>query len=149
MLTTSLAKLASHEGEDLGFSSWVKIEQSQIDQFAATTFDDQWIHVDPSRAANGPFGTTVAHGYLTLSLGSWFLLELLQVSGASTAINYGLDRVRFPSPVPVKSELRGHGKLMRVFEVAGGFQTTTRLTITSRSGNKPAAVADVLTRFMY
>ncbi|MEU6559383.1 MaoC family dehydratase [Nocardia nova] len=148
MSTVALKDLAALQDCDLGYSSWVGIDQSRIDQFASTTGDRQWIHVDPQRARRGPFGTTIAHGYLTLSLVSGFLLELLDVAGAASAINYGLDRVRFPAPVPVGSRVRGHGHLLRVIERAESVQTTTRITVEREGGSKPVVVADVLTRFV-
>src|SRR5438094_10063812 len=94
------------EGAEFGPSSWIDVPQEKIDAFAAATGDDQWIHVDPERAAAGPFGTTIAHGYLTLSLAPALLYELLEVDGARLIVNYGLNRVRFPAPVPVGSRVR-------------------------------------------
>lgn len=133
---------------DLGHTEWLAIEQDRVDGFAELTEDRQWIHTDPVRAAAGPFGGPVAHGYLTLSLVSFFLLDLLVIADAAGAVNYGLDRVRFPAPVPVGSRVRGHGTLLTAFEVAGGVQATTRITVERDGATKPAAVADVLTRFL-
>jgi acyl dehydratase len=147
MLSVRLADLIDHQGADLGHSNWIDINQARIDGFADVTGDRQWIHVDPVRAASGPFGTTIAHGYLTLSLVSVLLFELLDVHGAGSVVNYGLDRVRFPSPVPVVSKVRAHGNLVAVTEMGHATQTTTRFTLEIEGGVKPAMVADVLTRF--
>src|SRR5215475_444706 len=116
---TSVAALrAAPAGTDLGYSSWHEIDQKRINMFAEATDDRQWIHVDPEAAAVGPFGTTIAHGYLTLSLLVLFTAELLAVDDVRMGINYGLNRVRFPAPVPVDSRLRAHGELMSVEDVA-------------------------------
>jgi acyl dehydratase len=143
-----LDTLSVHVGQDLGHSSWVTLDQDRIDTFAETTLDRQWIHIDPRRAADGPFGQTIAHGYLTLSLASYVLLQLLRVSGATSVINYGLDRVRFPAPVHSGERVRGHGQLVSADEFPGAVQTTTRITIEAEGRPKPAMVADVLTRFL-
>lgn len=143
-----LADLKSLVDQDLGCSRWITVDQSRIDAFATTTEDSQWIHIDPTRAAIGPFGTTIAHGYLTLSLISAFLGELLHPADAVSAINYGLNRVRFPSPVRVGSRLRGRAMLSGVRDLEGGLETTTRVTIETDTNDKPACVADVLTRFL-
>lgn len=149
MLTTRIADLSQHTGADLGSTEWLTIHQDRIDSFAAATEDRQWIHTDPARAAEGPFGTTIAHGYLTLSLVSSFLLDLLVVTDAVICVNYGLDRVRFPSPVPSGAEVRGSGQLLDVLSLdSGGVQTTTRVTVDKAGGGKPVVVADVLTRFI-
>jgi acyl dehydratase len=149
MLKTRLSDLPQHRGAELGSTDWLTIHQDRIDSFAETTEDRQWIHTDPARAAAGPFGTTIAHGYLTLSLVSGFLLDLLVVTDAVVCVNYGLDRVRFPSPVPSGSEVRGFGKLVDVRALdSGGAQTTTRVSVHTADGTKPVVVADVLTRFL-
>lgn len=143
-----LADLAESSGADLGYSTWLDMGQDRINTFAEATEDRQWIHIDPARAGSGPFGGTIAHGYLTLSLVSSFLFELLHVEDAASIVNYGLDRLRFPSPVPVGSSVRAHGQLIEVKPVAGGVQTTVRFTVETKGGTKPAAVADVLTRYL-
>jgi acyl dehydratase len=114
-----------------------------VDGFADLTHDRQWIHVDPQRAKEGPFGTTIAHGHLTLSLVPLFLGQLLEVSGTSMAMNYGLERVRFPAPVPVGSRLRARGEIVGVQGRAGGTQVTVRLTTECDAADKPVCVADV------
>ena len=143
-----LSELPAAVGADLGHSRWFTIGQERIDTFADATDDHQWIHVDRERALGGPFRTTIAHGYLTLSLVSAALGDLLRVNGVAMAINYGTDRVRFPQPVPVDSRLRGHGQLVAAVPVEGGIQTTVRVTMQTEGAAKPACVADVLSRFL-
>ncbi|MEU6200043.1 MaoC family dehydratase [Streptomyces sp. NPDC047061] len=139
-----LKKLA---GSDLGTSDWIEVTQDRIDTFADATGDHQWIHVDPERAAAGPFGAPIAHGYLTLSLFIPLFTELLDVQGVTTKVNYGLNKVRFPSPVKVGSRIRLAGRLTEVEEVAGGVQIAVDGTIEIDGGTKPAAVLQSLSRF--
>ncbi|MFF5476353.1 MaoC family dehydratase [Streptomyces sp. NPDC012935] len=139
-----LKKLA---GSDLGTSEWIEITQDRINTFADATGDHQWIHVDPERAAEGPFGAPIAHGYLTLSLFIPLFTELLDVQGVTTKVNYGLNKVRFPSPVKVGSRIRLIGKLAEVQEVPGGVQIAVDGTIEIEGGAKPAAVLTSLSRF--
>lgn len=148
MATLAFNSLAEAVGRDLGYSRWIEISQARIDAFAETTEDRQWIHVDPVRAATGPFDSTIAHGYLTLSLVSAFLEELLVVEGAGMAINYGVNRVRFPSAVPVNSRVRGRGEMVDAQSAPGWAQATIRLTIETEGGEKPACVADILIRYL-
>ena len=135
-------------GADLGVTDWVTITQDQIDKFAEATLDNQWIHVDTERAKAGPFGTPIAHGYLTMSLAAHFLAQLVHVSGISMGINYGAEKVRFPSPVPVGSRLRGRGEILDAKEVPGGVQATTRITIEREGSEKPAAVVEAVSRYL-
>jgi acyl dehydratase len=135
-------------GADLGTTDWITITQEQINAFAGATLDNQWIHVDTERAKAGPFGAPIAHGYLTMSLAAYFLGQLVRVTGISMGINYGADKVRFPSPVPVGSKLRGRGELMDAKEVPGGVQVTIRVTIEREGSDKPAAIVDALTRYV-
>jgi acyl dehydratase len=136
-------------GEHLGYSDWLEITQDRIDQFADATGDHQWIHVDVERAANeSPFGSTIAHGYLTLSLVSYFLPQVVEVRGISMGLNYGTDKVRFPAPVPVGSKLRAGGELTDVRDVPGGIQTTMTVTVEVEGSDKPACVAEILSRFL-
>jgi acyl dehydratase len=145
---TSPDELRSAVGEDLGPSDWLEIDQKRIDLFAEATGDHQWIHVDPEKAAAGPFGTTIAHGYLTLSLLPAFTPQLLTVEGVRMGINYGVNKVRFPSPVPVGSRLRATGRLAEVTEVAdGGFQVTLVVTVEREGGQKPVCVAESVARY--
>jgi acyl dehydratase len=142
--TDALRALA---GRSLGDTATITVGQDRIDAFAEATEDRQWIHVDVERAAAGPFGTTIAHGYLTLSLCSHFLDELLAVEGVSMIVNYGVERVRFPAPVPAGSELGAHGEVVDVRELEGGVQITVRFTITVAGAPKPSCVADMIIRY--
>ncbi|MET8080819.1 MaoC family dehydratase [Streptomyces sp. NPDC005303] len=139
-----LKKLA---GSDLGTSEWIEVTQERINTFADATGDHQWIHVDPEKAAAGPFGAPIAHGYLTLSLFIPLFTELLDVQGVTTKVNYGLNKVRFPSPVKVGSRIRLVAKLTDVEEVPGGVQITVDGAIEIEGGAKPAAVLQSLSRF--
>jgi acyl dehydratase len=139
-----LKKLA---GSDLGTSEWIEVTQERINTFADATGDHQWIHVDPEKAAEGPFGAPIAHGYLTLSLFIPLFTELLDVEGVSTKVNYGLNKVRFPSPVKVGSKIRLVGRLASVEDVPGGVQVTVDGTIEIEGAPKPAAVLQSLSRF--
>ena len=138
--------LEVEDGTELGKSSWIEITQEDIDLFAAATRDRQWIHVDPRRAAEGPFGSTIAHGYRpVLVIPLWS--ELLQVEKVGMAINYGLNRLRFPAPVPVGSRVRLAGKLASAREVPGGVEVTADLTMEIEGGDKPALAAEAVYRF--
>jgi acyl dehydratase len=150
MVTTfaSPDDLRDAAGTKLGPTDWITVTQDQIDKFAEATLDNQWIHVDTERAKAGPFGAPIAHGYLTMSLASHFLSQLVRVSGISMGINYGTEKVRFPSPVPVGSKLRATGELLDVKDVPGGVQVTTRITIERDGGDKPAAVVDAIARYL-
>ncbi|WP_330286564.1 MaoC family dehydratase [Streptomyces sp. NBC_00576] len=139
-----LKKLA---GSDLGTSEWIEVTQERINTFADATGDHQWIHVDPEKAAEGPFGAPIAHGYLTLSLFIPLFTELLDVQGVTTKVNYGLNKVRFPSPVKVGSKIRLVGRLADVEDVKGGVQITVDGTIEIEGAPKPAAVLQSLSRF--
>jgi len=134
-------------GEHLGHSDYVEITQEMVNLFAEATGDHQWIHVDVERAKAGPFGGPIAHGYLTLSLGPRLLPEILQVTGISMGVNYGANKVRFPSPVPVGSRLRCGAKLLGVDDVAGGAQVAIELTFEIEGASKPSCVAEVLFRY--
>ena len=134
-------------GEQLGYSDWVEIEQSRIDTFADATGDHQWIHVDPERAKEGPFKTTIAHGYLTLSLLPLFGPQLMKVEGMKMGVNYGTNKVRFPAPVPVGSRLRATGKVTNVEDVPGGVQVTVAFSVEREGGDKPVCVAESVSRY--
>ncbi|WCE00756.1 MaoC family dehydratase [Streptomyces sp. HUAS 31] len=142
-----LEELKKLSGTDLGTSEWIEVTQSRINTFADATDDHQWIHVDPQRATEGPFGTPIAHGYLTLSLFIPLFTELLDVQGVATKVNYGLNKVRFPSPVKVGSRIRLVGRLAEVEEVPGGVQVAVDGTIEIEGVQKPAAVLQSLSRF--
>ncbi|KOG54369.1 dehydratase [Streptomyces griseoflavus] len=144
----SLDELRNAVGEDLGTSDWLEIDQKRIDLFADATGDHQWIHVDPERAAAGPFGATIAHGYLTLSLLPALVPQLLRVDNVKMGINYGVNKVRFPAPVPVGSRLRATARIADVTEVPGGVQLATAVTVEREGGDKPVCVAETLSRFL-
>jgi len=141
------AALLGSAGTPLGSTDWLQIDQQRIDLFAEATGDHQWIHVDPERAAQGPFGKTIAHGYLTLSLANLFLPQLLQVDKVSMGVNYGCDKVRFPAPVPVGSRVRGSGEILSAEEVKGGVQVVVRMTIEVEGSERPGCVIDTISRF--
>ena len=134
-------------GDHLGHSDWLEITQERIDLFADATGDHQWIHVDPERAKDGPFGAPIAHGYLTLSLVNMFLPQIIEVRGISMGVNYGADRLRFPAPVPVGSRIRGSGELLQVDDVKGGIQAVIRVTVEIEGGDRPACVIDTISRY--
>jgi acyl dehydratase len=134
-------------GQHLGYSDHLEVTQEQVNLFADATGDHQWIHVDPERAKAGPFGGPIAHGYLTLSLVPSLLPQILQVSGFSMGVNYGTEKVRFPSPVPVGSKLRAGAKLVSVDDVAGGVQLTMEVTLEVEGASKPSCVATLVYRY--
>ena len=142
-----LSELASHAGEVLGQTSWRLVTQQDVDAFAQLTGDDQWIHVDPERAKAGPFGTTIAHGYFTLSLSTIFLDEVVTIKGANVVLNYGSNRVRYPAPVPAGSRIRASIELPTVEDIAGGVQATFRLVYEVEGQAKPGCVADIVYRY--
>ena len=134
-------------GDTYGPSEWLEVTQERIDRFAEATGDDQWIHVDPEKAAQGPFGTTIAHGFLTLSLLVKFQYEVRPERGEfRMGINYGVNKVRFPAPVPVGSRIRGHFEILEVAEVEGGVQIVTKGTVELEGGEKPVCVAEMVSR---
>ena len=144
----SPAALADWVGRQIGPTDWMSVEQDRIDLFADATGDHQWIHIDPEQAAAGPFGSTIAHGYLTLSLVNHFLPQIIEVQGISMGVNYGTEKVRFPAPVPVGSRVRGRGVLAGVKELPGGVQATITVTVEVDGGDKPACVVDTVSRFL-
>jgi acyl dehydratase len=139
-----IADLEKAVGTHLGHSEWHTVNQDQIDAFAAATGDHQWIHVDPAKAAEGPFGSTVAHGFLTLSLVPMLTWQVYKVEGVTMAVNYGADKLRFPSPVPVGSRVRAAVELTSVTPNKLGYQVDTRVTIELDGSDKPACVVDML-----
>ncbi len=145
----SADEIKAARGKSLGTSDWLRIEQDRINLFADATDDQQWIHVDVERAKQGPFGAPIAHGYLTLALVNAFLPQLISVPTASMGVNYGCDKVRFPSPVPVGSRIRGAGEIVDVKEVTGGVQVVVRVTVEIEGGDKPACVAETVSRFLF
>jgi acyl dehydratase len=141
-----LSDLEACIGQTIGTSDWLRIDQARIDQFAAVTGDDQWIHVDPERAAAGMFGTTVAHGFLTLSLLPLLGRSAFHVEGIRMSVNYGLNRVRFPAPVPAGSRLRAHYELHSFEPVEGGVQVVTEVSIEREGHAKPVCIAEAVAR---
>ncbi len=133
-------------GQELGVSGWHEVTQAEIDAFAEVTGDHQWIHVDPERAAQTPFGGTIAHGYYTLSLAPRFSYELYRVENVAFALNYGLNKVRFPAPLPVGSKVRMRATIASVEDIAGGIQMATALTFEREGGDKPVCAAETLVR---
>jgi acyl dehydratase len=144
----SPAELEGAVGKHLGVSEWLEIDQDRIDKFADATGDHQWIHVDPERAKDGPFGATIAHGYLTQSLVNHFLPQIVEVRGISMGVNYGADKVRFPAPVPVGSRVRGSAELLSVEKTKdGGVQATIRVTVEIEGSDRPGCVIDTISRY--
>ena len=147
-MTTNVAyaDIAGLSGTDLGYTDWLEITQDRVNLFADAVDDHQWIHVDPERAASGPFGAPIAHGFLSLSLATKFWTDLLEVEGVTTKVNYGLDKVRFVSPVKVGSRVRMNAVIAEVTEVPGGYQLAVDQTIEIEDGTKPALVTASVNR---
>jgi acyl dehydratase len=143
-----IEKIRAKMGEEIGVSDWLTVTQDRVNRFADATEDHQWIHVDAKRAAAGPFGTTIGHGFLTLSMIP-HLAPSLEIEGIKMGINYGLNRVRFISPIPVGSKIRARSKLVDVSEVEGGVQLTNEVTIELENSEKPACVAETLSRLYF
>ena len=146
-IVKGLDELRAKAGEHLGYSDWQELTQDQVNLFADATGDHQWIHVDVEKAKTGPFGGPIAHGYLTLSLGPALLTQILTVEGMSMGLNYGCNKERFPSPLPVGAKLRLGAALQSVEDVAGGVQAIIGLTIEVQGQDKPACVAEVVYRY--
>jgi acyl dehydratase len=142
----SLARLGAAVGEHLGHSEWLPVEQARVDAFAEATGDHQWIHVDPVRAAAGPYGGTIAHGYLVLSLLPVLAAQVYRVDGVRLAVNYGLNRVRFPAPVPTGSAVRAGIRLLAADEVPGGLHVVNEVTVERQGQAKPCCVAETVSR---
>lgn len=146
---SSVDELAALTGQVIGHSDWVTVTQEAVNLFADATGDHQWIHVDPTKAAAGPFGTTIAHGFMTLSLLPQFFKTMYRVEGVKMAVNYGLNKVRFPSPVPVGSRVRGVGSVVNVDDLGdGAYQITLSTTVEVEGSAKPACVAESVVRYM-
>jgi acyl dehydratase len=150
MATTvdTLDEFPSLVGKELGVSSWIEIDQSRIDTFADSTNDHQWIHVDPERAKQGPFGETIAHGMLTLALVIPMWTELLEVRDVTTKVNYGLNKVRFPCPVPSGSKVRTRATLAAIEPIPGGAQLIVDTVVEREGSDKPACVAQLVLRYL-
>jgi acyl dehydratase len=146
-IVTTLADLPAHAGRQIGPTDWRTMTQQRVDEFADVTEDHNYIHVDPERAKSSPFGGTIAHGYLGVALLAPISQELLQVTDAATSVNYGMDRLRFPAPLPVGAEFRGAGDILEVQEIRGGMQVKVALTVEVKDSAKPALVAECLFRY--
>ncbi len=142
-----MADLPGLAGQDIGVSRWLEVTQADIDAFAEVTRDRQWLHVDTERARQGPFGTTIAHGYLTLSLATTLLWDILEVEDAKQIVNIGLEKVRFTAPVPSGSKLRATCRVLDVAEVRGGLQPTCQLTYEVEGGSRPVCTAELVFRY--
>ena len=142
-----ISGLSELVGTHLGYSDWLEITQERVNTFADATGDHQWIHVDPERAKDGPFGGTIAHGYLTLSLGPMLAPQIMSVTGVKMGVNYGANKVRFPSPVPVGAKVRLGAELKEVEDIPGGAQVSMTFTFEIEGSEKPAAVAEIIFRY--
>ena len=145
----SAQALLAAEGLDLGHTEWLTISQQRIDLFAEATSDHQWIHVDPVRAASGPFGSCIAHGYLTQSLANLFMPQLLILENMAMGVNYGSDRVRFPAPVKVDSQVRGSGQILRAEQLGDAVQLVVRMTREVEGQARPGCVIDTISRYTF
>lgn len=146
---SSAAELLAAAGTDLGTTDWLEVTQQRVNLFADATGDLQWIHVDPQRAKDGPFGGCIAHGYLTLSLVNFFLPELIQIDNMKMGVNVGTDRVRFPAPVKVGARIRGRGEILKVEALGEAVQTTVRVSIEIEGSDRPGCVADTISRYTF
>lgn len=146
---SSAQALLEAEGLELGCTEWLTISQERIDLFAEATGDHQWIHVDPVRAASGPFGTCIAHGYLTQSLVNLFLPQLITIDNMAMGVNYGSDRVRFPAPVKVGSRVRGNASIVRAEQLADAVQLVVRVTVEVEGQSRPGCVIDTISRYTF
>ncbi len=144
----ALPELSGHAGQEVGRSPWHEITREQVRAFAAATGDHQWLHVDDERAQAGPYGTTIAHGFLTLALAPLLLSETVQIEGCAAVVNYGVDRLRFPAAVRVGSRVRALVELQSADEIAGGVQAVWKLTYELEGGDKPACVAEIVFRYL-
>ena len=146
---SSAAQLLAAEGLDLGRTDWLLLTQERINLFAEATGDHQWIHVDPERAASGPFGACIAHGYLTLALANLFMPQLMQFENLAMGVNCGTDRLRFPAAVKVGSRIRGHGQVMRVETLGQAVQAVVRMSVEIEGSERPGCVVDTISRFTF
>ena len=146
---SSAAQLLAAEGMDLGRTDWLLLTQERINLFAEATGDHQWSHVDPERAATGPFGACIAHGYLTLALANLFMPQLMQFANLAMGVNYGSDRLRFPAPVKVGSRVRGHGEILRVETLGDTLQAVVRISVEIEGSDRPGCVVDTISRYTF
>ena len=148
-LFSSAEQLLAAQGMALGRTEWLPLTQERINLFAEATGDHQWIHVDPERAANGPFGACIAHGYLTLALANLFMPQLMQFDNLAMGVNYGSDRVRFPAPVKVGSHVRGHGQIVRVQMLGQAVEAVVRISVEIEGSERPGCVVDTISRYTF
>ena len=148
-LFNSAQQLLAAQGQDLGRTDWLLLTQERINLFAEATGDHQWIHVDPERAATGPFGACIAHGYLTLALANLFRPQLMQFANLAMGVNYGSDRLRFPAPVKVGSRVRGHGEILRVETLGDTLQAVVRISVEIEGSDRPGCVVDTISRYTF
>ncbi len=148
-LFSSAEQLLAAQGMELGRTEWLPLTQERINLFAEATGDHQWIHVDPERAANGPFGACIAHGYLTLALANLFMPQLMQFDNLAMGVNYGSDRVRFPAPVKVGSHVRGHGQIVRVQMLGQAVEAVVRISVEIEGSERPGCVVDTISRYTF
>ena len=145
----TLAELAACAGQEIVVTDWAPVTQQQINQFADATDDHQWIHVDPERAKDGPFGACIAHGYLTLALANLFLPQLIRADNLKMGVNVGCDRVRFPAPVKAGARVRGRGEILKVERIKDAVQSTVRVTIEIEGSERPGCVVDTISRYTF
>ncbi len=148
-LFSSAQQLLAAQDMDLGRTDWLPLTQERINLFAEATGDHQWIHVDPERAANGPFGACIAHGYLTLALANLFMPQLMQFDNLAMGVNYGSDRLRFPAPVKVGSKVRGHGQILRVQVLGQAVEAVVRISVEIEGSERPGCVVDTISRYTF
>ena len=148
-LFNSAQQLLAAQGQDLGRTDWLLLTQERINLFAEASGDHQWIHVDPERAATGPFGACIAHGYLTLALANLFMPQLMQFANLAMGVNYGSDRLRFPAPVKVGSRVRGHGEILRVETLGDTLQAVVRISVEIEGSDRPGCVVDTISRYTF
>ncbi|MFJ4387784.1 MaoC family dehydratase [Pseudomonas sp. NPDC089408] len=146
---SSAAQLLAAQGLDLGVTEWLEMTQARVNLFAEATGDRQWIHVDPARAASGPFGACIAHGYLTLALANLFMPQLMTLENMAMGVNYGTDRVRFPAAVRVGSRVRGHGQLVSAQVIDTAVQVVVRITVQIEGAERPGCVVDTISRYTF
>jgi len=148
-LFSSADQLLAAQGQDLGRTDWLVLTQQRINLFAEATGDHQWIHVDPERAARGPFGACIAHGYLTLALANLFMPQLMQFDNLAMGVNYGSDRLRFPAAVKVGSRVRGHGEILKVEAMGQALQVVGRISVEIEGSDRPGCVVDTISRYTF
>ena len=149
MVFSSADELIAAEDRELSVTDWIEIRQQRIDQFTNATDDHQWIHVDPERAKDGPFGACIAHGYLTLALANLFLPQLIRADNLKMGVNVGCDRVRFPAPVKAGARVRGRGEILKVERIKDAVQSTVRVTIEIEGSERPGCVVDTISRLYF